>query len=1004
MSKFDKFAEKMLEDEIIEKLQTQGWNFIQADKLERESYEDPLLIYNFIKKLQEINKDKNLTDDEINKVLNEIRLTISGIEGVKKILNFYKFGIPIKFEKDRVVKFVQLFDYKNIENNEFIVTRQIYYKGKDKIRADLMLYVNGIPIVNIECKNPTEIGVSWYDAYRQIKDYEKNVPELYKFVQIGVAVESEVKYFPIIPWLEEVNVSDWREESKDSVDSIIEMLSRERLIDIIKNFLFFRIEFGNAEKIIARYMQYGAANKIVDRVNKNIGGEEDKDKGLIWHWQGSGKTLTMIFAAHKLYYLKELQNPTIFFIVDRIELERQLYDEFCALDILKPEVIGSIQELKDVLSYNNYQGKKGIFIVLIHKFRPLELTDLQKEIENFSEYKDTIMNRKNVIAFVDEGHRSQYGTLAAQMKEILKKSFFFALTGTPISKPMLGKDTYLEFSYPPEELYLDRYFIVDSIKDGFTVKIVYQPRLENLHLEKDRLKTFFEFELDEIPEEIKFDVETKIKERLNTIRVILENPKRIKVIAEDIANHFKENVDGRFKAMVVTASRNACVYYKDALDNYLPKEYSEVVMTSELRDKKVINEYVKEARERYGGEEFKSLIKKIIERFKENEYPKILIVTEMLLTGFDVPILQFMYLDKLLKEHRLLQAIARTNRPYKDLKEAGVIIDYVGILKEFKRALEMYSTEDIQYALLDYDNLKNEFTTLINDVNNIFGPLILNYDRETLLKAIEIITSDSKKEEEFVKKYKKIRRIFELLGPSEVKLKYFKLYKWISAIYTYYTKLVIKKPSINAYVQKYFDKTLKFIYKTTEIEKLEKELPIIAFDENYLKVLEEKVKSKEEKAANILFTLHRLVNVERHKSPIYESLSDRVKKILELWRERTIDYGRIYIEGIGIIDDISLLSVRQKELGFSNLEYAMLLTCEQKFGEDKTLINEIKTVNDKLQELMFPGWLTQTTAKKSIGRVVRRFIRGFKSKYNLTMEDINILHKKLIESVNNYGA
>ncbi|OYD16055.1 hypothetical protein CH333_04460 [candidate division WOR-3 bacterium JGI_Cruoil_03_44_89] len=1025
-----KFTEKsIVEDHIVQQLQAKGWQFVPADELEREGFEEPLLIPNLIRAIQRINKGLDVGDEEINKVLNELKLTVGGIEGAKRILNFYKFGVPIKFEKERVVKYVQLFDYGKdgiatpsarndivgeeiashklamTGNNEFIVSRQVYYNGKDKIRTDIMLYINGIPLVNIECKNPTEIGVSWYDAYRQIKDYENTVPELYKYVQIGIAAESKAKYFPVVPWQDTVYTGEWRENSKNSIESLIEMLSKEKLLDIIKNYLFFRIEFGNAEKVITRYMQYRAANKMVDRVIRNLCGEGKKNKGLVWHWQGSGKTLTMIFAANKLYYLNEMENPTIFFIVDRLELKEQLSDEFYSMDILKPEVIGSANELKEVLSYDDYRGKRGVFITLIHKFRPDELSDLQKELERVSENKQTIMNRRNVIAFVDEGHRSQYGILAAQMKAILKNSFFFALTGTPISKPKYGRDTYLEFSYPEEEeLYLDRYFIVDSIRDGFTVKIVYQPRLEELHLKKDMLDTFLEVELEEIPENLRDEVEEKIKERLNTINVILEDDRRVNTIAEDIANHFKENVDGKFKALVVAASRTACVKYKKALDKHLPSEYSEVVMTSERDDKEIIYGYVKEARERYGGEEYKSMLKKIIEKFREDDYPRILIVTDMLLTGFDAPILQYMYLDKPLKEHRLLQAIARTNRPYKDLKEAGVVIDYVGVLKEFKRALEMYSTEDIEYVLSDFDYLREEFENLIKDFEYIFGELLLNYERETLLKTIEIITSEEKKEEEFIQKYRKLRKLFELLGPDEIKLRYFEIYKWLSSIFTYYMKVVNRKPGINAYIQKYYDKTLKYIHRTTEVEKLEKELPIISFDEDYLRKLEEKVKSKKEKAANILFTLQRLVLVDRHRNPIYESVSERVEKMLELWRQKTKDYELLYTEGVKILSELNSLTERQRNLGLSDLEHAALLILEKKFGSDEALINDIKELNKNLQESMFPGWPTQVTIRKSIERKVRRFVRGFRTKYNLSLTDIDLLHKKLIDSVVNYGS
>jgi len=994
---------RLVEDYIVQRLQEKGWRFVSADDLERDTYEEPLLIPNLIRGLKRINKKLEIGDDEINRVVNELKLTSTGIEGAKRILNFYKFGVPVKFEKEKVVKYVQLFDFEDFENNEFIITRQVYYQGKDRIRTDIFLYVNGIPLVDIECKNPTNISESWFNAYKQIKDYERAVPELYKYVQIGVAAESQARYFPIVPWQEEVKTYEWREEAKDSIDSTIEMFPGDTLLDLIRNFLFFRVEFGNATKVITRYMQYRASNRIVERVIRSLKGEEDKDKGLIWHWQGSGKTLTMIFTANKLYYMKELENPTIFFIVDRIELEDQLYSEFYALDIVEPEIIGSVLELKDILKFDDYRGKRGIFIILIHKFRPEELKEVHGELERISKRKETIMSRRNIVAFVDEGHRTQYGLLAAQMKAILKNAFFFALTGTPISKR--GRDSYLEFSYPPEEPYLDRYFITDSIKDDFTVKIVYQPRLEkDVHLKKDQLEAFLETELEELPEEIKEGVEEKVKKKLNVIKVVLENQTRIEVIAKDIVQHFKENIDGKFKAMVVTGSRKACAIYKGELDKHLPKEYSAIEMTFTKRDKPEILQHVAEKRVRYGGKDIDDIRKEEVEKFKEEEFPKILIVTDMLLTGFDAPILQVMYLDKLLKEHRLLQAVARTNRPFKDLKEAGLVIDYVGILKEFKRAFEMYSEEDIKGALFSYDSVREDFAMLIKEVLEMLKEVSRNYERETLLQAVEVLTSDEQKEKEFVENYKSLRKMFELLGPDEIKLDYFEDYKWLSAIYTYYMKIVTQKPAYEGYVQRYYDKTIRFIHRSTEIEKLEKELPTIAFDSEYLEELEEKVKGRKEKAANILFTLNRLVLVERHRNPIYESLIEKVERLLEMWREKTRDYEKIYTEGARAINEINSLFSRQKSLSFSNLEYSMLLELEKKLNQSDVLVNVVKDLSKRLEKYMFFGWFNQVTIKKEVEREIRRFVRGMKGKHNLSLDEMNDLHERLLESVKNYGT
>ncbi|MCD6100226.1 MAG: HsdR family type I site-specific deoxyribonuclease [Candidatus Marinimicrobia bacterium] len=991
------------EDYIIGRLEEKGWKFVPASALERESLDEPLLIPALVRALKRINRESGIGDEEIKKVLNELKLTGTGIEGAKRILSFYKFGVPVKFEREKVVKYVRLFDFHDIENNEFIVSRQVYYYGRETIRTDIMLYVNGIPLVDIECKNPASLTENWYNAYRQIKDYERLVLELYKFVQIGVGTESIARYFPIVPWREEVNTYEWSAVGKDSIDSTIEMLSRDVLLDIVRNYLFYREERGEATKVITRYMQYRAANKMVNRVIKNLRGEEKKNKGLVWHWQGSGKTLTMIFAANKLYYAEELENPTIFFIVDRIELEEQLYREFCSLDIVKPEIIGSIEKLMEILRFDDYRGKRGVFITLIHKFRPEELKELYEELGDVTRYKETIMSRKNVVAFIDEGHRTQYGLLAAQMRGILRSAFFFALTGTPISKR--GRDTYLEFSYPPDEVYLDKYFITDSIRDGFTVRIAYQPRLEEkVHLKKDLLEAFLGTEFEEIPEGLKEEIEEKVKKRLNAIVVVLENPRRIKVIAEDIVKHFKENVDGRFKAMIVAGSRKACHIYKQELDKFFPVEYSEVVITYKAHEsEEELVRGVAETRVRYGDRDIGEIRKSIIEKFKEEEQPKILIVTDMLLTGFDAPILQVMYLDKPLKEHRLLQAVARTNRPYRDLKEAGLIIDYVGILKEFEKALEMYNEEDIKGVLVSFDGIREEFVTTLKEIFEMLKEVPRNYERETLLKAVEILTTEREKEKGFIEKYKNLRKIFELLGPDEIKLEYFEDYKWISAIYTYYMKLVTQKPPIEGYGERYYEKTVKFIHKSVEVEKLETDLPVVVFDEKYLAELEEKVKSKKEKAANILFTLNRLVLVEKHKNPIYESLVEKVERLLELWKEKTKDYEKIYKEGVLAINKIKSLSERQKSLGMSSLEYSLLLALEEKFGKDERLVNEVKSLSERLEEYMFPGWFNQPTVEKSVRREIRRFTRMLKGRYNMAFEEMDELHGKLIEKVEKYG-
>jgi type I restriction enzyme R subunit len=1009
------FSEKSLvEDYFIQKLQEKGWKFVPADNLERENLEEPLLTPTLIRALKRLNSNIGVGDEEIKQVLNELKLRTSGSEDAKKILNYLKDGIPVKFEKERVVKYVRLFDYDNIQNNEFIISRQVIHQSGDKqIRNDLILYVNGIPIVNIECKNPASLTENWFTAYKQIIEYEQTVPEPYKYVQIGIAAEQTAKYFPTAPWQQEdVKIHQWRAPDKpDPIDATIEMLTPATLLNIIQNYLFFRIEHGTTTKVITRYMQYRAAEQIYNRVTNHIQGKETKNKGLIWHWQGSGKTLTMIFAANKLYRDPTLENPTIFFIVDREELEEQLYQEFTALDITKPETIDSINALRTIIKHDENRGKRGIFITLIHKFRPEELQQLQKEIDRLSKTQETIQTRKNVILFIDEAHRTQYGILAAQMKQTLKNAFAFALTGTPIAKP--GKDTYQEFSYPddPQGKCLDKYFIIDSIQDGFTLRIAYQPRLEQeegIHLKKDMLNTFIQVEFDEIPEEYREKTEEKIKQKLNAIKVFLQNPDRIKIVAQDIAQHFKENINGKFKALVVAVNRLSCVRYKRELDKLLPKEYTEVVMTYAHTDAQKCPEayeYSKELIARFHGKDPADINKEIIDKYKEEEYPKILIVTDMLLTGFDVPILQTMYLDKPLKEHRLLQAIARTNRPYKDIKEAGLIIDYVGILKEFTKAFENYTKDDITGVLLPVDELAQDFTQMIDETMALYAGIPKTQDdRQTMLKAFETITMDEKNAKKFRENYRHLRKLFELLGTHPIKLEKLKEYTWLTQVYGYYIHWLRQEQYEEyKYVPKYFQKTLKYVYKTTELAEIERQYQTITFDIDYLKNLQEKIKTKEEKAANILFTLNRFIIIDKHRNPIYETLTEKVERILKLWKEKTKDYEKIYNQAAQIVNEINQLQTRQKQLAFNDLQYAILLTLEQKLGTDKNLTQDIQELTSQLQTQMFKGWQTQQTTRKTIEREVRKYLRKYIKQHGLSLSDLEQLYQKIMESVKTYG-
>ena len=1008
---------KLVEKPLIDALQESGWKYITSDNLERDSFKEPLLTSMLARKIREINKDLDLTDTEIWEVIRELQLRGTGPEDQKKILQYYQYGVPIRIERLREIRYVQLINYETPERNDLIVSNQVLHEwssepGEKPKRNDIILYVNGIPVINIECKNPASLTEDWTNAYAQIKGYEQTIPELYKYVQIGVAAEDVFKFFPIVSWLEDVRVDEWKldQTEYEPIDAIVAMLAPVTLLDILQNFIFMRKEGGEQTKVLPRYIQYRAANKMVQRVLNNLNGKTNKNKGLIWHWQGSGKTLTMIFAANKLYHLRQLQNPSIFFVVDRIDLEDQLYIEYAGLHIPQPEIIQTIPELRRVLLHDEGRGKRGIMITLIHKFRPEELRALQEEL---AATENNITQRKNVVVFIDEGHRSQYGVMAAQMKEIFKSGFFFALTGTPVKKTPT-RNTFKEFGYPDDEdYYLDRYFIRDAIDDGYAVKIAYQPRLEKegVHLDKKMLQIFLETELEEIPEDDREDVEEGVKRRLNRINLFLENPSRVEKVARDIAEDFLSNVDGKFKAMVVAASRKACVLYKRALDQLLPPEYSEIVMTHSDNDEAVIKGYTSELTKRYGTKDTDAINKSIREKFREEELPKILIVTSKLLTGFDAKILQTMYLDKPLKEHRLLQAIARTNRPYGDVKEAGLILDYVGIFKEITKALEQYHEKDLRGALFSMDDIKAEFHVLIVQLLEIFEDIDdRNYESLTFLKAIEILTSDKLIEDQavgeyFLETYRHMRRIFELLGSDATTLEWFDDYKWLSAIYVYYFRKVLRsQPNYARDVEKYFSKTVKYVHKTMEFEEIDQSLPVLELDSNYIQRLEERVASREGKAANVVFTLNRFRLTDKYLSPANETLLDRVEGLIKKWREKSKDYEAIYQEGATIIQEMQRLDERQVQIGLSDLEYSFLLNIESIWGSNEHVVEDVKRLGKQLEGEMFPGWASQTTAKKNIEQKIRKFVRRYGKERGKNVDEIDELYIRLLESVKAYAG
>ncbi|MEM2196779.1 MAG: HsdR family type I site-specific deoxyribonuclease [Sulfolobales archaeon] len=1005
--------EKGLEGYIVSELVKRGWRFVEPSRLPSDGLDKPLLTSILRVKIKEFNP--NISEEDVSEAISLLESRSIEPKGAREVLEYLKFGVPVKLSKTRTSARLKLINYDNPTRNDFIVSTQVVHIGVGEIRNDVVLYVNGIPLVNIEVKSPTDPGVSWEDAFFQIKRYEETVPELYKYVQMGVAVEAVAKYFPIIPWAnpESIPVYEWREENLDSIDSTIEMLRPEKLLDILRYFLYFRMEEGRETKVIARYMQYRAANKIVNRVLSRLEGRDTKDRGLVWHWQGSGKTLTMIFAAMKLYW--KLENPLIFFVVDRVELQNQLYFEnLTKLDLgpeVKPKLVESIERLRQVLSYGDYKGEPGLFVVTVQKFQPSEFEKLEELLKIVAVSRpETIMNREDVVVFVDEAHRTQYGVLAEQMMRLLRRANYFAFTGTPVPRKNPLKNTFAKFS-PQDELYLDKYFILDSISDGYTVKIAYQPGPVDYKLNRELLEEFLESEFDELPEEVRVAVERKVSKELDIkkFKVFLEDEKRIDRIAKYIAKHFSENIDGKFKAIVVAASRRACVLYKEALDKYLPPEYSEVVMTFQAQEKDVkIEEYRSKLLKRYRVSDPGEAIKKIIELFKTENNPRILIVTDMLLTGFDEPRLQTMYLDKPLKGHRLLQAIARVNRPYRGVKEHGLVIDFVGIFDELAKAFAMYEEEDLRGATFDVEGVLDDFKRTLQELLKLVGPRpkvgVTESDVELfkyVKKKAELLACDKDLEREFTEKYRYLRRLYELIY-TKLEEEEISNYKWLSDIYMFYVKTFIGESQEEKLVKTYFSKTLQAISQSLEIIEKENELMPLKVDAEFLeKLVQDKSLDDDDKVASLIMGLSRFKLYARD-DPIHIHVVDKIERLLLEWRSKLKTSLELYKDALQLWREIQLLKDEFNKLQLSRLEFLIYRTLVEA-GFDKVIsINIAKELTEKIKDkISVPGWTQNRKLRKDVERNIALTILEAKKFTNIRIEksELTSLINDLIEKV-----
>ena len=653
------------------------------------------------------------------------------------------------------------FDHpEDASSNQWMISTEVTYaQGRVEKRFDLVLWCNGFPLVVGEAKTPVRSAYTWIDAAAQIsEDYEKNVPMFFVPNVLSFATEGkDLRYgsvgMPVELW------GPWREEEPDQgapvkaglaavKEAVAGLLTPAAVLDFLRFFTLFATDSKHRKiKIIARYQQLQAANLIVDRVL--LGRIK---QGLIWHFQGSGKSLLMVFTALKLRATAGLSNPTILIVVDRIDLDTQITGTFNASDVAGLVSADGRKELHDLLA----AGARKVIITTIHKF---------------GEAPGVLDARANIIAMVDEAHRSQEGDYGRKMREALPNAFLFGLTGTPINKR--DRNTFVWFGSPADEGgYLSRYTMRDSIIDGATLPLHFEPRLSEIHIDEEAVNTAF----DELAAEHDLTEGDKItlSKKAASIEAIIKAPDRVRQIAADIAGHFTAKVDPQgFKAQVVVYDKSACVAYKAELDRHLPAVASTIVMSKSRDD---LPEW---AQWTPGRDE----LERVTARFNDPADPlKIIIVTAKLLTGFDAPILYAQYLDKPLKEHTLLQAITRTNRVYPPSKTHGLVVDYLGVFDNVAKAFK-FDEGVVRQVITNIEELKAQLAPAIEAALAFFPGV----DRtvggyEGLIQAQAAIADDAGKDA-FGLAYSTVSQLWEAISPDPMLSQHEADCHWLSDVY-----------------------------------------------------------------------------------------------------------------------------------------------------------------------------------------------------------------------------